>query len=474
MAVLALNMVRANPGDRYLADAFPDAIARRLSTLTRISLFSPYAVRRIAPTNAPNAARVAREMGTRYLVTGLLTAQAGRPQLEVVLFDSMAPAALWRQQFAADANSIAAAESLSTVEIAKRIAPNSSPAEMTAMMSRGTKSTDAFELFLHGEDGAKGRGTGAAQRAVNYFRQAIAVDSRYAEAHAFLAEALMTTLDDGSRESLVNVDSVTTEALRHAEVAVQLAPKSARAWESKGMVLAYTRARWGDARKAFEEARHLDPRDPQVAWLRGRAFLRMGQRREAEESLRLALQLSPAFAPALLDLGDIALGDGKLELACGWLNAAVQADPYVPQSYALRALARKKERDMRLSWSDAEIATRLGARTVGEAASALTDARSGDTTRARSKALKLFRELDRRTRIGAAEARLAALALVSVRENDRAVSILERAFPRDGYLGNALEASAFAPLKSNDRFRKIVSDIVAATNSHAGVRAGGT
>lgn len=279
----------------------------------------------------------------------------------------------------------------------------------------------------------------------------------------------MTTLDDGTREALSAPDSLVRLALKSAELSTAFDPKSARAWSARGLALALIPARWKESRGALDHARALAPNSPEVAWRRARALLRMGRRQEAEAGLRAALQLSPAFAPALADLGDLALGDRRTELACSWLNAAITADPYRPLSYALRAMARPGEKDVRLGWSDAEIAVRLGARTYGEAAYALVDARGGDSTRARGRIFKLFRELDRQPRIGVTDARLAALALVVVGDYPRAVSLLERAYPRDGVLSAVVDDPALAVLRGDPRFMRIVN---ATGTTSTGRRAG--
>jgi len=131
-------------------------------------------------------------------------------------------------------------------------------------------------------------------------------------------------------------------------------------------------------------------------------------------------------------------------------------------------MARPGEKDVRLGWSDAEIAVRLGARTYGEAAYALVDARGGDSTRARARILKLFRELDRRPRLGVTEARLAALALVVIGDYPRAVSLLERAYPRDGMLSVVLDDPALAVLRRDPRFMRIVNATGTASTGRAG------
>lgn len=459
VGVLALHLQRTTPEQRYLADAFPDAVASRLATVDRIWLFSPHAVRRIPPTSVANAVRVARELGTRYLVTGILTTNRGVQTLSVVLYDTAATEPIWQQEFRDDAASLLGAAPTAAVQVATRLLPALTDTERASLIRLGTTNPAAFEQMLRGDDAARERGTGFSSRAVGFFQAAIAADPKYADAHAALALALVTTIEDGAREAMVAPEPTVQEAIRHAEQATTLEPTSAHAWSARAVALSYDRARSRDARAAIARAITLESGDPEITWRAARVYLRLGMRREGENALRATLQLSPSYAPALGDLGDLALAERQTELACGWLNAAIVADPYRPLPYVLRALARRGEQDVRLAWSDAEIAVRLGSRAHGEAATALVDIRGGDSTHARATALKLFREFDRRPRLGLTDARLSALALTAVGERVRAISLLERVFPRDDLLGAVLDDPALASIRTDPRIAVIRSEI---------------
>lgn len=457
VGVLALHLQRASPELRYLADAFPDAIAHRLVLLERVRLFAPSAVRRLPPTSAPNAVRVARELRTRFLVSGALSVEGGTPTLTIVLYDSASTEPAWTRAFRADAEAVLKAESVVASEVAQRLLPTLTEAERVALSREFTRSPQAFAAFLRGEDAARERGMGYAARAVAFYDEAVRADSNFAEAHSELAMSLLAAVEEGAREAMANPDSIVALAVKESGRSTALRPKSARAWSARGAALSFSPASAKEARAAFERARGLAPLDPEVAYRHARALLRMGSKREAEEALTSALREAPGFASALFELGDLSLLARNTERACSWLNAAIAADPYRPMSYALRAIARRGEMENRLGWADAEIAVRLGARPHGEAAAALVDLRSGDSVRARGRALKLFREFDRRSMIGVSDARFVSLSLVAVGERARAISILERARPRDGALRLVLQDPAFSSLRSDERFRRAIS-----------------
>jgi TolB-like protein/tetratricopeptide (TPR) repeat protein len=463
VGVLALHVQRANADDRYLADAFPDVIARRLAGFERMSLSSPYAVRRLPPATAADARRVARELGTQFLVTGALTTKNGAPRITIVLYDTLMPQPVWRGDYATDSPSLRAASVSVVVAIGTRILGAPTAAEQAMLATPLTQNAAAFQYYLRGLDAAREHAVGHAPRAAQLFRNAVQADPTFAAAHAERASALAVLLDRGTRDAISNPDSVAALAVLEAERATSLDARSARAWSVKGAVLSFVPARRNEVVAAFSTATDLEARDPEIAWLQGRAWLRLGNRVDAEQAFLRATRLAPAFAPALIDLGDLALREQRVVVSCQWLNAAIAADPYDPMAYALRAMARRTEKDVRLAWSDAEIAIRLGARAAGEAAYTLADVTGGDSTRARRLALKLFREFDRRDRIGSRDARVAALALMAVGERARAVSLLERAQPRDGLLGHMLADPAFRPLSADPRFRRIQSDVARRT-----------
>lgn len=466
IGVLALHLVRTSAEHRYLADAFPDVIARRLASITRIDLFAPFSVRRLSPSSVVDAKRVSREMGVRFLLTGSLTTLPGRPRVDVLLYDTLSPTPVWQETLSLDASGLANAEQSASMSVVVHMLTTPTAQEQALLTRPAATNALALPPFLRGLDAAREPATTYGQRANDYFSEALAVDSAFAGAHAELAASLARMLEAGTREVMANPDSVARLAVRHAERAVALDPTSARWWSIKGLALSFTPSRWNDAHAAFTQATTLDARDPDIGYQRGRAALRMGMRREAELTFLTAAERSPAGAAIFASLGDLALSERRTELACSWLNAAITANPYAPLPYALRAMARRRERDVRLAWSDAEIAVRLGARASGEAAYSLADVSGGDSTRARGLALKLFREFDRRPRMGVIDARLSALALVAVGEHARAISLLERAYPRDGVLGQALADPAFNSLRSDERFRQVVSAVNVILSNH--------
>lgn len=467
VGVLALHLERANADDRYLADAFSDVIARRLARLERVSLSTPYAVRRLHPATTADAKRIAREFGAQFLVTGTLGTKNGRPRVAFVLYDTLLPQPVWRGDYATDPPSLLGAHVAVVSAIGAHLLRTPTATEQTMLAAPLTNNMAALQYYLRGLDAAREHATGYSTRAAQYFRNAALADPTFAAAHAELANTLAALLDRGAREATSNPDSVSTLALSEAERAVSLDARSARAWSVKGTVLSFMSARGRDVKASFAKAIDLDSRDPEIAWHEGQAWLRLGQRADAEAALLRATRLAPTFAPALTDLGDMALREQRVVVACQWLNAAIAADPYDPMAYAFRAMARRTEKDVRLAWSDAEIAIRLGARAAGEAAYALADVTGGDSTRARRLALKLFREFDRRDRIGSRDARLAALSLVAIGERARAVSLLERAQPRDGLLGQMLADPAFRSLTTDPRFRTIQLDVARRTPARA-------
>lgn len=153
---------------------------------------------------------------------------------------------------------------------------------------------------------------------------------RYDDAGRELRAAL--ALDPGFLAAMANLISVDiargdlTEARRIADRYVALAPESARALYSRGIVA----LQGGDAdtaREDFGKLLHANPSYAVAHYDLALAEERLGRYREAERELRTALSLAPGYARARFALGVVLLREGdhagaRNEFAQATLDAA--------------------------------------------------------------------------------------------------------------------------------------------------------
>jgi DNA-binding winged helix-turn-helix (wHTH) protein/Tfp pilus assembly protein PilF len=160
-------------------------------------------------------------------------------------------------------------------------------------------------------------------KAVEEFRRAIAVDARFAEPHAALAEALVRRMEMTGRVT----PETEAEARRQAARAFELDARSALAHAARASVQFVLDRDMAAAERSFRQALLLDPTIPSVHRRIGYLLAANGRFDEARAHTRAAVELAPTSSSALADLGWIEILAGDHMTAEGHLREALRLEP---------------------------------------------------------------------------------------------------------------------------------------------------
>lgn len=298
------------------------------------------------------------------------------------------------------------------------------------------------------------------EAALAHFDSASRNDPGFAPAFASTALTIATMLEWGWWDyGEPRVRELSERGLAAADRALQLDSTSGQAWIARGALLTFRNPRsYAGAFDAFRKAVATAPRDPEAHHWYGRALMQFGERATARRELERALALAPADAGVLFDLAQLYRHDGGFNRACIMLDSAVASSPTAAQVYVLRALTRARRGELRFAWADAETGGRLGWPYWAQAANAIIDARSRDTTSARQRVDAIRRATAKsgnRPREWTGEYLAAALAASGQR--DRALDLLEHVQPRGARLWFALTGPDFAPLRESPRYQRLIA-----------------
>jgi serine/threonine-protein kinase len=160
-------------------------------------------------------------------------------------------------------------------------------------------------------------------KAVEEFRRAIAVDARFSEPHAALAESLVRRMEMKSEvEAAAEV-----EARREAARSLELDPESPLAHAARASVQFVLDRDMAGAERSFRHAIELDPSIPSIRRRYGYLLAANGRLDEALEQMRAASDLAPASSSTFADLGWIETLRGDLAAAERDLREAVRLEP---------------------------------------------------------------------------------------------------------------------------------------------------
>lgn len=197
----------------------------------------------------------------------------------------------------------------------------------------------AQDAYAQGNRDVLFRSESGRREALHFFRQAIAVDSSYATAHAGLAHLLVLSGDDagGSRGRRL------AEAERAARTAIRLDSLLADAHAALGHVLLF-HYQLANAEREFRRAVELDPKTPYVreflVWL----YIFMDRRRDALREAERAVAENPESPTAIAEQARALLVNRRCQDAMPLLRKLAYLQPPPARVAAIAAQCHAQQR----------------------------------------------------------------------------------------------------------------------------------
>src|SRR5262249_23321322 len=141
------------------------------------STVSGYKGRTIDPRQA------GKELLVHAIITGRVAWQDERLIIRVELVDAADGSRVWSDEFRRTRSQIVAVQGEITREIAAKLHRRLSPVSQQQLARRHSTNSQAYELYAQGRDLYLRYDRQSLQKALEYFRQAIALDPRYALAY---------------------------------------------------------------------------------------------------------------------------------------------------------------------------------------------------------------------------------------------------------------------------------------------------
>jgi DNA-binding winged helix-turn-helix (wHTH) protein/TolB-like protein/Tfp pilus assembly protein PilF len=318
VAVLPFVPSAGAPRDELLELGLADGLIARLSTRTYLTLRSPGSVLRLAG----QAERAARELGADWIVDGQARRDGVRLWVTARLRRSADGRTAWEQRFEQPDGGLFELQD----RIAERIAEQLAAAPSSTRASGepgGTRSAEAYQLFLTAAWRAQAMHTGSAAKSIDLLHQALAIDPGYAQAWALLAWS--------HRRRLWRDDALPAEVFDAANAALQralaLAPELAQARAGMAFERYWQQFDWPGAEREFRHALGLNPSEVSARWGLAQMLLTQGRVDEGFAQLRLARELDP-LSPVMntLEAGFL-LSGGQLAEARRRLDRALAIAP---------------------------------------------------------------------------------------------------------------------------------------------------
>lgn len=317
-------------------------------------------------------------------------------------------------------------------------------------LRRRTTNVAAYELYLRGNDQTLLRSDTGVLRGVQYFQQAIALDSGYAAAHAGLA-VMYVSLRGRDAENRPDRE-LRAMAERAASRAVALQDSLAEGHAALALVRLYSDYDYRSAEAEFRRALELDPTRPVYhEWL-AQLLIMTGRPAEALRSATRSLDIDPMSPTAYAEVAHALLANGRedealshLERIAGLRPPLLRARVYLAEAYAMKRMWPEAAATLRGQWKKGKSTTAgLHGYILGRAGR-------------RDEALHVREDLLERWRRGTGNAFSIGVVEAGLGDYDRAFAWLDRAVDDRSAMELIVNimSPAFEELRADPRFERL-------------------
>jgi serine/threonine-protein kinase len=294
VAVLPFENI-GDTSDAYFADGLTEAVRGKLTTVPGLAVVASSSSRQYRHTDK-TPQQIAEELGgVRYLLMGTVRwakapGGASRVMVNPSLVDVSTGTDAWQQPFDAPFKDVFAVQGDIADRVVQALGVALNSGARQTLTERPTGNPEAYDAYLKGEamGALAGANVSRLNAAVQFYQQAIALDSGFGPAWARLAQAEAHAFFNGSP----------------------------------------TPERESVARKGVERARALDPHDPDTYLAAGSydAFIRVDNNRALTE-FTAGLAVAPSNADLLTAAALVEQGLGRWDAALTHLQQAQSLDP---------------------------------------------------------------------------------------------------------------------------------------------------
>jgi TolB-like protein len=316
--------------DEYFADGVTDEVRGKLASLAGLRVIARSSSGQYKKTTK-TPQEIGRELGVDYLLTGTVrwekAAAGNRVRVSPELIQVGTAATTWQQPFDASITDVFQVQADIAGRVAEALDVALGAPQKKTLAEKPTENLAAYEAFLKGEEAGQGLASNdprALRRAIDYYEQAVALDSTFVQAwvqvsraHSAIYNVGTPTPADaaGARAAMEHAQRLApgrpdiqlavgdyqqfvrndaAAAIAAYEAGLQKAPANAELLSGAGRV-DQSLGRWEASAERFTRANAVDPRSALNARRQGVALLWLRRYAEADATFERGIAISPGI-----------------------------------------------------------------------------------------------------------------------------------------------------------------------------------
>ncbi len=289
IAVLPFENRSGSADTDYLSDGLADSLIYRLSQLPNLKVSPTSSVMRYKGKET-DVAQIAQELEVDAVMSGRLVQRGDDLSISVQLIDARSKKLIWAEQYDRKMADLLATQREIATTITQKLQLKLAGDEAKGITKKYTDSNEAYQLYLRGRYSFAKRTKDEMLHAVEYFREAIKLDPKFALAYARIAE----TYGSMPAYPYLSPKEAFPQAKAAAQQALEIDPTLAEAHTFLAYSLVIYDWNWTEAELSFKRAIELDPNNSAAHFRYGQIYLAStGRIDEGIAEIKRGLDLEP-------------------------------------------------------------------------------------------------------------------------------------------------------------------------------------
>ncbi|MFZ1288555.1 MAG: tetratricopeptide repeat protein [Melioribacteraceae bacterium] len=286
IAVLPFTDFNETKDNQFFADGITDDILTQLSKISDFKVISRTSVMKYKNTKL-NLEEIAKELGAGSILEGSVRTSGNKIRIVGQLIDASSDTHLWSETYDRELNDIFKIQTEISEKIAEALNAKLLPIEKELIETNKTDNFDAYIYYSKGRHEYFNFSNDENEKAIEFFKKAIKIDSNYALAFAGLAEALVQKVlkYNGHKELYDSSITLSSKALT------------------------------------------INSKLPEAYKALATAHKGLGNEDAAIHYYKRAIELNPNYWDAILNYGQILLTKNKYDEAFYWISKAHNLAP---------------------------------------------------------------------------------------------------------------------------------------------------
>jgi len=253
IAVLPFVNVGADPNTEYLSEGLTENLINNLAELSQLRVVPRSTVFHYKGQGS-DPLTAGRDLNVRAVLTGKITQRGDNLNIQTELIDIKEESQLWGEQYHRKISEALYLQQDISQKVAQKLHLQLSGREERQLSRPSTDNTEAYQLYLKGRFYWNKRTGSSAQRAAEYFRQAVEIDPLYAKAYCGIADCYILGGYKGT------IQEAQLKAKEAAMRALRIDSLLAEAHTSLAFVLERSDLLFEEAEKHYQRAITIDPK----------------------------------------------------------------------------------------------------------------------------------------------------------------------------------------------------------------------